>query len=225
MRPALPVRRNGNRNDIDAFVPQGFHFARRCRPSDMALRRLVIMYPASFFGESGSNIFRVFDNGIDQLRERFRIHVCVVRARPAIGPRRRFLDCPTVDVRSMRNTLDRAVTAHRTHEQLLFPLSFELRAGSKPALESMATCAAQLIYDHCVSLFFDQIALKARASSALSGKLDDATKPDTALNTPHRRRKRQYLSIRYPPSMPPRCAKCATPACVPVTPRNSSTTP
>jgi hypothetical protein len=30
----------------------------------------------------------------------------------------------------------------------------------------MATCAAQLIYDHCVSLFFNQIAPNARASSA-----------------------------------------------------------
>lgn len=153
MRPALPVRRNGNRDDIDAFVPQRFHFARRCRASNMALRRLVVMYSASFFGESGSHVFRVLDNGIHQLRERFRIHVRVMRTGPAVGTRRRFLDCSTVDVRSMRNTLDRVVATHGAHKQLPFPLPFELRAGSKPPLESMATCAAQLIYDHCVFLF------------------------------------------------------------------------
>lgn len=33
---------------------------------------------------------------------------------------------------------------------------------------------------------------------------------------------RQYCSSTKPPSAPPRCAKCATPAWVPVTPRNSS---
>jgi hypothetical protein len=111
------------------------------------------MYPASLFGESGSNIFSVLDNGIHQLRERFRIHVRVVRTGPTISSRRRFLDCPAVHVRSMRNTLDRVVATHGAHKQLPFPLPFELRAGSKPPLESMATCAAQLIYDHCVFLF------------------------------------------------------------------------
>src|SRR5687767_11464026 len=33
----------------------------------------------------------------------------------------------------------------------------------------------------------------------------------------------RYSIISQPPSMPPRCAKCAMPAAVPVTPKNSST--
>src|SRR5689334_22807106 len=39
------------------------------------------------------------------------------------------------------------------------------------------------------------------------------------------RRPRQYWIITYPPAIPPRCAKCATPVCVPVTPMNNSMAP
>lgn len=38
-------------------------------------------------------------------------------------------------------------------------------------------------------------------------------------------RSRQYSMQSAPPAMPPRCAKCATPASVPVTPKNSSSNP
>ena len=49
--------------------------------------------------------------------------------------------------------------------------------------------------------------------------------PDHLRRDPYGERPRQKRSTRKAPNIPPRCAKCATPSCVPVTPSTSSSAP
>src|SRR3569833_508900 len=58
-----------------------------------------------------------------------------------------------------------------------------------------------------------------------SGALDPELRQEDEISPVNRPRARQYRIDSAPPNIPPRCAKCATPASAPVTPRNSSNIP
>ncbi len=126
-----PVRRQGQRDNVDPLLLERFDLPGRRGPPDIALRRLLIMNFARFVGKRGADVFGIFDDVVDQLGEHFAAKIGVLLWRALNGfPPRALGACAAAgaDMGRMRQARDLAVAAQRADQQLVAELPLEIVA-------------------------------------------------------------------------------------------------